>query len=157
MPVIQLTPHFSLHELTHSQTAEANGVPNDPDPATITELKLLAERVEELRAAYGNKSLFVINAYRSPALNTLVGGAKNSAHMQGQAMDVGDPLPARPFTRFCLTHLDLLEQVGLWMEDPQWTPGWVHLQTREVPGVRVFRPSMAPPQTPKLKEQGGTA
>jgi hypothetical protein len=44
------------------------------------------------------------------------------------------------------------------MEDPQWTPTWVHLQMVP-PGShrRVYCPSSKPPMVAKLPEQEGSA
>jgi zinc D-Ala-D-Ala carboxypeptidase len=152
---MRLSRYFTLEELTRSSTALGLGLDNTPTPAAVDELATLAARVDAVRERFGIP-LFPTNGYRAPAVNKAVGGAANSAHMSGQAMDIADG-PKRALARFCLSNLALLEEQGLWMEDPQWTPGWVHLQTREVPGARVFRPNMNPPLTPKLKEQGGAA
>jgi hypothetical protein len=45
------------------------------------------DKLQKLRDALG-KPLILTSAYRSPAHNKRVGGAKNSRHMQGDAFDV---------------------------------------------------------------------
>tara|TARA_R110000822_G_scaffold184415_7_gene323769 strand:+ start:6976 stop:7605 length:630 start_codon:yes stop_codon:yes gene_type:complete len=45
------------------------------------------DKLQELRTRLG-KPLLLTSAYRSPAHNRRVGGAKNSRHMQGDAFDV---------------------------------------------------------------------
>lgn len=70
-------------------------------------------------------------------------GMKDSNHKQGRAVDIYDP--RRQFASWCLAHPKELEKRGLHMEDPRWTPTWVHLQ--DVPpgsGKLVYIPSMAP-------------
>lgn len=70
-------------------------------------------------------------------------GAKNSKHKDGRAVDIFDP--KRQFASWCMAHLSELEKRDLYMEDPRWTPTWVHLQ--DVPpgsGKRVYVPSTAP-------------
>lgn len=80
--------------------------------------------------------------------------ALGSAHLTAQALDKRDP--ERKFARWCLQNLPELEQIGLWMEDPRWTPTWVHLQTyAPKSGKRVFIPSSNPPLAPALTEQKG--
>ena len=153
---MMLSRYFSLEEFTFSQTALAWRISNTPTPEALLALKDLADRVDSIRAARG-VAMIPTNAYRSPALNAKVGGAENSAHMTGQAVDIADGVNGRALARWCLSHLARLESLGLWIEDPRWTPGWVHIQTRPVPGVRVFRPSMAAALMPALTEQGGTA
>lgn len=54
-------------------------------------------------------------------------GAPNSTHKTGQGVDRYDPL--RRLAAWILAHQDKLNECDLHMEDPRWTPGWVHLQT----------------------------
>jgi hypothetical protein len=78
------------------------------------------------------------------------GGAAFSKHRTGEAGDVRDAVDRR-LARWCLQNLDVLDAIGLWMERPQWTPTWVHLQI--VPprsGKRVFIPNNNPPSVPPL-------
>lgn len=78
--------------------------------------------------------------------------AAHSAHITAEALDTRDP--QRFFARWCLRNLAALEKIGLWMEDPRWTPSWVHLQTHAPKsGRRVFIPSMAKPLAAALPEQ----
>lgn len=50
----------------------------------------LAAVFEALRAAVGGP-LVVLSAYRTPAHNRFVGGARNSQHVQGRALDLAVP------------------------------------------------------------------
>lgn len=89
--VQQLTPHFTLAELTVSQTAARQGIDNTPDSAALRNLRTLAQALEVIRAKLGNKPIVVSSGYRCPALNTAIGGSKTSAHMQGLAADFTVP------------------------------------------------------------------
>lgn len=94
---MQLSPHFSLEELTRSATAEAQGLANDPPPAARANLERLAIFLEEVRAVLGGHPITVTSGYRSEALNRAVGGVPDSAHLSGRAVDfvcpaVGSPL-----------------------------------------------------------------
>lgn len=69
-------------------------------------------------------------------------GAAHSKHKIAHAVDSYDP--HRQFASWCMGHLEALDRIGLWMEDPRWTPSWVHLQ--DLPpgsGKTVFVPSSA--------------
>ena len=79
-------------------------------------------------------------------------GAPKSTHKTGHAVDRYDP--HRKFASWCLEHLDELVGRGLYMEDPRWTPTWVHLQDVP-PGSKrtVYIPSTAPALAPALPEQ----
>jgi hypothetical protein len=99
----------------------------------------------------------VASGWRPAAVNDATcNAAKSSTHLSGEGLDTRDP--ERKFARWCLRNLHELERLGLWMEDPRWTPTWVHLQTRPpASGKRVFIPSSKPPLAPSLPEQRGTA
>jgi hypothetical protein len=85
---MQLSPNFSLKELTTSEVATRNGLNNTPDDKTIANLKTLAETIlQPLREHYG-KSVRVSSGYRSPEVNSFVGGSKTSDHCKGQAADI---------------------------------------------------------------------
>lgn len=94
----------------------------------------------------------VASGYRPPEINAgIAGAAPNSLHMTCEAVDLVDMpclidgrMKARPFARWCLSRLDVLADLNLWMEDPRATRGarpWVHVQTRPPrSGRRVFIP-----------------
>lgn len=96
----------------------------------------------------------VAGGWRPPAVNARTQNAgQYSNHITARAVDIQDT-PDRAFARWCLRNIELLAEIGLWMENPQWTPDWVHLQI--VPprsGLRVYRPSMSQPLAAKLPEQ----
>lgn len=97
---------------------------------------------------------YVASGWRPPAINEATSNAAaSSRHLTGQAIDLRDN-GVRDLARWCLRNLDALEEIGLWMEDPQWTPTWVHLQTIP-PGSRrrVYCPSSKPALASKLPEQ----
>jgi hypothetical protein len=90
-----LTSHFTLSELTRSSTAERLGIDNTVPPIILPHLRVTAEGLEQIRALLGFP-LHVGSGYRCAALNTAVGGARESAHMDGYAADFvcpafGDP------------------------------------------------------------------
>lgn len=86
----QLTEHFSLEELTFSETAARLGIDNSPSLAVIRNLQELAEAMEDIRSVLG-EAIHVQSGYRSPQLNKAVGGAKTSAHLEGYACDFTCP------------------------------------------------------------------
>jgi uncharacterized protein YcbK (DUF882 family) len=85
---MKLTQHFSLEEMTKSQTASRKGIDNTAPPEVVENLKALCENVlEKIRIHFG-KPLSINSGYRGPKLNKAIGGAKNSQHMTGQAADI---------------------------------------------------------------------
>lgn len=87
---MNLSPHFTLQELVESQTATRKGIDNMPPPIELDNLHRVAALLEQVRALVGGP-VRVSSGYRSPALNAAVGGAKNSAHVQGLAADITAP------------------------------------------------------------------
>ncbi len=83
-------------------------------------------------------------------------GAPRSTHKLGRGVDVWDP--HREFATWCVNNLDELRARGLHMEDPRWTPSWVHLQdlapgNPPVPAKTIYIPSMAAPLARALPGQ----
>ncbi|OGA37310.1 MAG: hypothetical protein A3G24_04650 [Betaproteobacteria bacterium RIFCSPLOWO2_12_FULL_62_13] len=95
----------------------------------------------------------VNSGWRPKRVNAATEGASaTSHHVTGRAVDLPDP--DRTFAAWCVENLEVLAEIGLWMEDPRWTydengEHWVHVQT--VPprsGRRIFIPSTAPARDP---------
>ncbi len=82
-----LSSNFVLAEFVTSQEAERKGIDNTPSDEVVANLTALCEKVlEPLRQMLG--PVRVSSGYRSPALNTAIGGAKNSQHLTGHAADI---------------------------------------------------------------------
>jgi hypothetical protein len=114
------------------------------------QLKMLAE-LDGI--AFSGDAAEVASGWRPESINACTSNAaKRSAHITGCALDTRDT--ERTFARWCLRNLGQLEKIGLWMEDPRWTPTWVHLQTHPPgSGRRVYVPSNNPPLALALPEQ----
>lgn len=80
--------YFSIKELCSSDTARVRGIDNTPTTKVELALTNLVDNVlDPLREWYG-KPITVNSGYRSPKLNTAVGGSKTSQHMKGEAADI---------------------------------------------------------------------
>ena len=91
LPAGYLTAHFTLAELTHSDTADSMGIDNTPDACGVEELTKTAELLERIRECCGGNPVIVSSGYRCAAVNAAVGGASNSAHVWGGAADFTIP------------------------------------------------------------------
>ncbi len=82
----------------------------------------------------------VSSGWRPQTINaTVPGAAKNSKHIYCLAIDLDDR--DGRLDAWCMVNLTALEELGLWLEHPEATPGWCHLQTRPPrSGNRVFYP-----------------
>lgn len=85
---MQLSPSFSLAELSRSEAAARRGLDNTPPPEVVENLRALCLRVlQPLRNGIG-RPLRVNSGYRGPAANRAVGGAASSQHIKGEAADI---------------------------------------------------------------------
>ena len=89
---MRLSQHFTLAELTVTQS----GLPNAPGQVELANLKKLARTLESVRSALGGKPIIINSAYRSPRVNSAVGGSETSAHMVGLAADFICPTYGKP-------------------------------------------------------------
>jgi zinc D-Ala-D-Ala carboxypeptidase len=85
---MNLTDHFTLEELTHTDHRELDNTPND---AELENLKRLAEFLEDLKVVLGGKPIMVNSAFRSKAVNDAVGSKDTSQHRIGCAADIRVP------------------------------------------------------------------
>jgi hypothetical protein len=84
----QLSKHFSLEELTHTDHRELLNEPNESERQNLERLAQFLEMVKEL---LGNKPIMVNSAFRSKAVNDAVGSKDSSQHRVGCAADLRVP------------------------------------------------------------------
>jgi len=87
---LNLTAHFSLEELTHSDLAMRKGIDNQPPDEILDNLHTLAYGLERVRTIL-NAPIYITSGYRSPKVNAAVGSNINSAHVKGLAADFHCP------------------------------------------------------------------
>lgn len=88
---VNLSRFFTLAEMTRSETAAREGIPNQPAAAEIDHLRALCQTVlDPLRESLG-RAIQVNSGYRGPELNRRLGGAASSQHMEGKATDIQSP------------------------------------------------------------------
>jgi zinc D-Ala-D-Ala carboxypeptidase len=90
---MNLSPHFTLEEMTYSDTAIRRNIDNVPSETEITKLTDLCNDVlEPLRTRLSIKfarpiAIKINSGYRNPKLNLAIGGVANSQHCKGEAID----------------------------------------------------------------------
>ena len=113
---MNLSPHFTLAELTVSAWAKAHW----------RNLGRLALELERVRTILGANPILISSAYRNPVVNKGVGGVSNSAHAQGLAADFTCPRFGN-VTQVCRAIADS----DLMFDQLIWEYGrWVHLGFR---------------------------
>ena len=88
---MQLSEHFTLDELTASETAARNGWDNTPNPDELANLKRLADFLEEVKQVLGGKPVMINSAFRAKKVNDAVGSKDSSQHRVGCAADIRVP------------------------------------------------------------------
>lgn len=85
---MNITPHFTLDELTFTDHREFD---NTPGPTELANLKRLADLLEQVKVVLGGKPIMVNSAYRSKKVNDAVGSKDTSQHRLGCAADIRVP------------------------------------------------------------------
>lgn len=118
-----VTPHFSLEEVSCH-----DGTPY-PSDWVETRLRPLLEAAEWLRDRCG--ALHVSSGYRTPYYNSRIndgkGGAKNSQHCQGRALDlhpIRGPLKALEEWAYEARRAGMIRGIGVYGD-------FIHIDTRE--------------------------
>ena len=117
---MQLSPNFSLEELTRSEAAARNGWDNTPNEAEIENLKRLAALLQQVRAAVGGRPVMINSGFRSKQVNDAVGSKDSSQHRIGCAADLRVPgMTPRQVIEACIAAQVPFDQVIL--EFDSWT------------------------------------
>lgn len=119
---------FTIGELSRSQTADRNGIKNEPNSGHKINLNKLIDNVlDPLRSAY-RKPIYVNSGYRCESLNRLVGGAKNSSHLYGKAADITAGSKEENKKLF-----ELVQQLGLEFDQliDEYKYKWIHISYNE--------------------------
>ena len=114
---MQLTPHFSLAELTTTKQK----IDNTPSKEIVEVLRTTAFYMEKVRELLGNVAITINSGYRSPDVNRAVGGTSNSSHTYGYAVD---------FTAYGhtpLTICNILAKSNLKFDQLIYEKTWVHI------------------------------
>ena len=96
-----LSPNFTLEELTHTDHRELDNTPTEHEKCIIdgkevavnavANLTRLANFLEQLKVVLGGKPIMVNSAFRSEAVNSAVGSKNTSDHRRGCAADIRVP------------------------------------------------------------------
>lgn len=126
---MQLSPHFTLAELTASNKAAQLGIDNTAPPELVPRLVLVAELLERIRSTI-NVPITVTSGYRCPKLNGAVGGVTSSDHTQGHAADILAPGFGSP-TDIARLLAPLADTLGIGQLILEGVKGkqWVHVST----------------------------
>lgn len=128
-PSMQLSPHFTLAEMTRSQTAIRKGLPNVAPDWAIPKLKAVCLNILEPVREHFGRPVTPLSGWRGPQVNAAVGGAASSQHTKGEAVDFVVPgVSNLEVCQWMMQHLyydQLIYEFG--------EGGWVHCSWKEGP------------------------
>jgi len=85
---MNLSPHFTLDELTYTDHRQFDNTPNATEMANLVRL---AAFLEEVKTVLGGKPVMVNSAFRCKQVNDAVGSKDTSQHRIGCAADIRVP------------------------------------------------------------------
>jgi zinc D-Ala-D-Ala carboxypeptidase len=85
----RLSANFTLSEYLESATARKHNFTEQFNPPAniVANIRMINERIQVVRTQFG-KPLRFTSGYRCPRLNTAVGGAKASEHLDALGVDI---------------------------------------------------------------------
>ena len=123
-----ISNHISYKEATYSRTATRLNIDNKPNEEQLKNMKLIAEEVFEPLRMWVGGPIKINSFFRSPKLNTAIGGSSKSQHCHGQAIDLDDTFGratnAEMFN-FIREHLNFDQMIWGFGDDDN--PDWVHV------------------------------
>ena len=125
---MKISDNITYAEAIHSQTAKRKGIDNTPNPTQVENMKLLAEKVFEPLRKWVGGPIKVNSFFRSPELNTAIGGVASSQHCKGQAIDIDDVYGYK--TNAEMYHWvkeNLNFDQMIWEFGTDMNPNWVHI------------------------------
>lgn len=135
---MNLSPHFTLEEFTHSDIAVRKGLENIPDADTIEVMKVTAARLEEVRELL-NVPIKVNSGFRSLKVNSAVGGSASSQHCKGEAVDFIAPdfgTPQDVCRAILDSTIDFDQLIAEGIDNANG--GWIHISFTDTPRHSVL-------------------
>ena len=125
---MKISDHITYAEAIHSNTAKRRGIDNTPNPTQVENMKLTAEKIFEPLRKFVGGPIKVNSFFRSPELNTKIGGSKTSQHCKGQAIDIDDVFGYKTnaeMYNWIKENLDFDQMI--WEFGTDMNPNWVHI------------------------------
>jgi D-alanyl-D-alanine dipeptidase len=125
---MKLSEHLDLAEVIRSESAKRHGIKNLPTEEHIANLKKLAENIFEPIRINFRQPIRISSGYRSQALNAAIGGATNSQHSLGEAIDIdmeGTSISNKEIFNFIKERLNFDQLIYEFGNNSE--PDWVHV------------------------------
>ena len=142
---MKISKYVSLNEVTHSNTAKANGIDNTPTKEQLELITKCAKAIFDPLREHTDAPIKINSVYRGPKLNKLIRGSSSSQHCvgldpsknsYGAAFDIDDMYWKRGINKFNNTEMgdwirDNCDFDQLIYEKPiNGYPSWIHFSYR---------------------------
>ena len=124
----KISKHVSYKEGVKSNTATRLGIDNTPNSYHLSNMGILADNLFEPLRKWVGGPIKINSFYRSPELNTAIGGSTSSQHCQGRAVDLDDTFGHKTNAQMFYYIKDNLDfdQI-IWEYGDDLNPDWVHV------------------------------
>ena len=127
---MKLTANITLDELTKSQISERKGIPNNPNPTQIENLKALAVNILQPIRSHFDKPLIISSGFRCAKLCIEIGSSVNSHHVADNKCAAADfEIPGvdnKDLAKYIREELSYDQLILEFYRDNEPTSGWVH-------------------------------
>ena len=124
----RISEHVSLKEGVRSHTATRLNINNEPSSLDLINMTTIAEQVFEPLRKFVGGPIAINSFYRSPKLNSAIGGSTSSQHCIGCAIDIDDNYGYKTnaeMFEYIKCNLDF-DQI-IWEFGDDKNPDWVHV------------------------------
>jgi|TARA_R100000458_G_C8210395_1_gene198053 hypothetical protein len=123
-----ISNHISYKEGTHSNTATRRNIDNIPDDYQLANMEAIAANIFEPLREWVNGPIKINSFFRSPDLNTAIGGSSKSQHCEGRAIDIDDTFGHKTnaeMYNYIKENLNFDQLI--WEFGNDTNPDWVHV------------------------------
>jgi len=126
---MMLSPHFSLKEMTQSQTALRAGITNDPNGSQIYYIKHLCTDILEPLRDYYEAPIKITSGYRSQALCELIKSSPQSQHCANNGAAADFEIPTydnKEVASHIKNNFDFDQLILEYYDKSDKNSGWIH-------------------------------
>lgn len=137
---MNLSENLTLSEVIRSESAKRYQITNMPTDEHLENLKQLAKNIFQPIRDHFNVPIRISSGYRSDALNKKIGGASNSQHSTGQAIDIdmiGTEVTNADIFNFVKDNLKFDQLIWEFGNDTE--PDWVHISWSKKPRKQILK------------------
>ena len=125
---MKLSANFQLSELVKSQVADRKGIPNNPSPAHIDNLKSLCLNVLQPIRSHFDEPVIISSGYRSAELCIAIGSKPTSQHSEGKAADIEIVnVDNKELAMWIKNNLEFDQLILEFYKEGEPDSGWVHV------------------------------